>query len=475
MSSDFLKNDELEPGAKKARREKDSSKAARRGFSKAQRAFSSRLSRPGYVAACNSRKPEALVKVVADAPRGQGIRRLLHYVSRTQGVELAGENQENVYLANQDEGLFVDRKSIEELATSWVEKAEAEYAEGRKREVAGRMNREVQHIVLSAKAETTTDNLAKIIQAAKQTAQSQFAGYEYVIGAHQDGKYPHAHLVVRCTPLDSNRRKLRINRPELLQLRTIWARELTRLGLEHVATLRQDRPHVMAAVAEGKEALRGKRLGWFQATLADKEKGIPFLAKRQEDLAKALERQASRGEASAIRQEIGQRINDLRAHIKANTEQNDPHRRKAFGELLKIERQLKKNTDPLLRFRELAEKAGKHEPAYSYISKSLVTGIRLPKSENTRQTQEEIQKAYELHKRNLEAAKAEVRRIGGMNKEQFLVAMHVLEIQDRAVRKALGIKPESVQGQGPKKSTQVPQQPGIMKQPKKPRESGLER
>lgn len=467
---------ELEHRLKKGRREKDSSRSTRRGFSRAQRAFAGRLSRPGYVAACSSRKPEALVKVVRDAPRGQNVRTLLHYISRTQGQadELTAQDgrEQSVYLVDSLGEEYRSRAEVAALASEWIELFEEE--KDRQTPESARKKRDVQHLVLSAKSDASPLNVQRVLEAAKTTVAAMFAEYDYVLGVHQDGKYPHAHLVVRCDAKTKGKGKLRINKPELLLLRTVWARELSAQGLEHVATLRQDRPHVVAAVAQGTDKLRGKRLSWFQATLADKKAGVPFLAKRQADLEAALQRLGGADEARRIRQEIGERINDLRQSIKANSRQDDPKRRAAFGALLKIERELKKHSDPLLRFRELAEQPGAHAPAYQYIAKSLETGKRLPQVSNTT-TQEEIQKAYELHNRSIMDAKKELRRLGGMTKEQFMVAMQVLDIQDRAVRKALGLpdKPAS----RPRSNRGMEQQPAqapVQANVKKPRDSGRE-
>lgn len=480
MTSGFREEElDLERRPKKGRKEKDSSRSARRGFSRAQRAFAGRLARPGYAAACHSKLPEALVKITGDAPRGQNVRTLLHYISRTQGQEgqqeqmaPTPERDQNVYLWDSCGAEYRSQAEVKALADEWVELFEAGKVTKRDAQVPDtkRKKRDVQHLILSAKADVNPQNVGLVLEAAKTTAAAMFAEHDYVLGVHQDGKYPHVHLVVRCDNNTPHKAKLRINKPELLQLRTIWARELTRHGLEHVATLRQDRPHVMAAVAEGKEKIRGQRKTWFQATLADKDKGLPMLAKRQADLAKALERQDGKDEAQKIRLEIGQRINDLRAHIKASSKQADPGRRSAFTELLKIERELKKHADPLLRFRELAEKPGTHTPAYRYIAQSLETGKRLPVVKPS--TQEEIQKAYELHMQSIAQAKAEAVRAGGMTKEQFRVAMQVLEIQDRTMRKALGLPDKPTPR--PRAQEQHPAQTPTVAPVKTPRDSGRE-
>lgn len=476
MNDKSREDHELEPRAKKSRREKDSSGAMRHGFSRAQRAFAGRLSRPGYVAACHSRKPEAMVKVVANAPRGHAVRQLLHYISRTQGQDLKDQEAGNVYLVDHEGCQYTGRADVERLASEWFEKSQDEYGvlEDRQQADTKRKIREVQHVVLSAKADKNQQNFDLVLAAAKETARTQFAGHEYVIGLHQDGKCPHVHIVVRCAPINRKHNKLRLNKPELLQLRTVWAKDLSRVGLEHVATLRQDRPHVMEQVAKGRATLRGKRMTWFQASLAGMAEGQEFFEKRQNDLTSALERLGGREEAQKIREEIGLRINDLRQHIRASTKKGDQERLEAFNELRKIERSLQKQADPLLRFHKLAEQAGTHRPAYDYIAQSLESGKRLPVSSQPPKSASEIQIALEFHQRGVDQARAEVKKFGGMNREQYALAMKVLEIHDATVRKALGVETRPAKTPiKPQAEKPIEKIPAVV--PTKTRDSGIER
>lgn len=480
MTDRSLEQD-LEP--KKGKREKDSSGAARRGFSKAQRAFAGRLSKPGYTAACHSRKPEAFIKVVGDAPRGHNVRKLLHYISRTQDLdEVQQERAEaireaqdrNVYLVDSNGKEYSNRADVESLAKEWAEifQTQAEARPIAQKADTKRKNRDVQHLVLSAKAVQSPENMRRVLRAAQATAERQLTGYDYVLGLHQDSKHPHVHIVVRCDRKDKKRAKLRLNKPELLLMRTAWAQALTEQGLEHVATMRQDRPHVMEEVAQGRATVRGKRMSWYRASITGMAEGMDFLEKRQADLKAALERQGAREEATRIRQEIGQRINDLRQHIRANTAKGDRARLQAFNELRKIERSLQKQADPYATFQELMSRAGTHKPAYLYIAKSLENGQRLVGSGKTATTQAEVQKTYELHEAAMRDARSAANRLGGMTKEQYAVAMRVLEIHDEAARKALGLGPKPVKV--PKSQVQQPTKPTPALAPTKPRESGIE-
>lgn len=99
------------------------------------------------------------------------------------------------------------------------------------------------HIALSAKAELTEKNVDRVKRAARATARKHFGnkGFEFVLGVHQDGAYPHAHLVVKCKNRETGK-KLDIRKNDIQQIRKTYARELTARGLDHVATRPKDRP-----------------------------------------------------------------------------------------------------------------------------------------------------------------------------------------------------------------------------------------
>lgn len=481
-----IEETEREPRAQQARREKDSSRAVRRGFRDGASIYASRLSRPGYVAACHSKQPEAMVKVVAGAPRGFRIRQLLHYIARS------GEEQpeNSVWLVDHDGQLFTDRTEVETLARIWGEEFRPEFRQIRELRAerkqlltrgdtvelsylnarlakleqklrkdgqGNRKSRDVMHLVLSAKADNTPQNQARVFAAAAQTASGYFKNHEYVIGLHQDASHPHVHLVVKCAPRAyaamKGARKLRLNKRELLKLRTIWARELTRQGLEHVATLRQDRPHIASQAATGKEPLQTKPKNWYAASIKGLAEGMEFLSKRQEDLAAAMERAADHREAMRIRKEIGGRLNDIRALFRAETERGDKQRRDGFAELRRIERALKRTADPKLRFLELAEKAGPHKPVYEYTLKSIKFGKRLTSDASLLEAQGR-DKSIAAHQASMAAAWTALRG-GRLTHEEYAIAAKVLDIHDQAMRKAFGLAttgPELKQNPRPAKS-----------------------
>ncbi len=467
-----IEETEREPRARKARREKDSSRAAQHGFRDGASIYASRLSKPGYVAACHSKKPEAMVKVVSGAPRGFRIRQLLHYIARSG----EGQPEDSVWLVDHDGQLFTDKTQVEALARTWAEDFRPEFRQihelraERKQLLAlgdtdkldelntrlakfekklrddgqgNRKSRDVMHLVLSAKADNTPQNQARVFAAAVSTASGFFRNHEYVIGLHQDASHPHVHLVVKCAPRAyaamKGGRKLRLNKPELLMLRTIWARELTRQGLEHVATLRQDRPHIASQVATGKEPLQTKPKNWYAAGIKGLAEGMEFLSKRREDLSAAMERAADHQEALRIRKEIGGRLNDIRAILRAETEKGDKRRLKAFAELRRIERELKRSADPNLSFLELADKAGPHQPVYEYTLKSIALGKRLTTDASFPGAQGR-EKSITAHQTSMAAAWTALRE-SGLTRDEYAVAAKVLDIHDQAMRQAFGLAP----------------------------------
>jgi len=463
------------------------------------------------VAACHSRKPEAMIKVVGNPPRGFAVRRLFHYVARVDkpldpNTPEAQAGQKCLWLKDDSGRVYGTPEEIEDLAKAWAEsfnpdlgkirelravrKGMAQEMEAAAEEQrtslqtklarvddelntiakkpslnaqrrAGRARRDVAHLILSAKAENTAINHQRVLDAAERTAAQYFANHEYVIGLHQDGRYPHVHIVVKSQAKTQEHGKLRLNKPELLQVRTLWAKELTAQGLEHVATLREDRPHVMEEVAAGRATLKGQRKSWLGASIEGMDVGLEYLEKRQGDLQEALRRGQSRQEATEIRRQIGLRLNDLRAQIRNKTKKGDKARQAAFAELLRIERALEKKADPLLRLQELADKAGNHRPVYQMILTAVEAAPHAQAAPKTA-TDAEAQDTLACAQSNISAAWAELKR-GGLTKEEYRISAQVLTIHETEIRKAFGLEA------APRQS-QRPQENGVGRETKKTRE-----
>lgn len=479
---------DLVPKGKKARREKDSSRAAIRGFRKGS-AYYGRLAKPGYVAACHSRKPEALVKVVKNPPRGYAVRRLFHYIARSNQIDAeTGDNA--VWLMDSEGHICTSPEEVEALAKAWAEtfnpdleevrklhaekkklasdmdaggdaeKANLRFAEidARLRKIAqkpslnaqrrqGRARRDVAHMILSAKSDNTPFNQQRVLAAAERTAAHYFSGHEYVIGLHGDSKNPHVHIVVKSQAKEIELGKLRLNKPELHEVRSLFAKELTQEGLEHVATLREDRPHVLREVAAGKAPLKSKNLNWFAASIEGLDAGMELVAKRQKDLDEALKRGKSHQEAAEIRKQIGQSINELRAQVRAKTIQGDKAREAAFHALKRIERDLTKKADPLLKLNELAESSGQHRPVFQTILTAVEHAPRA-RAAKSAVLDYEGQAALAAAQERIATAWAELKR-GGLTREEFKISAQVLSFHEKEVMKAFGIEANTGSGQSP--------------------------
>ena len=242
---------------------------AKNSSQNAQSAHNGRLSSPSYVKACKSTKPQAVVKVVSHV-RGFRVKKLLEYVGRTdqenegEGIELENETGESLN----------GKDAVDSVYDEWKEDFD------RAKPNAKRLPRHTTHIVLSADAENNPENLKKVLAAARATAQDLIhdKGHDFVIGLHQDGGKPHVHLVVKANSREPGGPKFRIGPAQIEQIRGKFAEKMSELGLEHVSTLRRDRPKVIEQIKEGKEPLKSKTENHFSRSIdGDYKKSLQFL------------------------------------------------------------------------------------------------------------------------------------------------------------------------------------------------------
>ena len=83
-------------------------------------------------------------------------------------------------------------------------------------------------------------------------------GHKYLIGIHEEGGKAHVHIIVNNYNKNGGP-KLRLNNPELFEMRSLLAEKLTEMGLEHVATFRKDRPATIERVAKGIEDIKNRQ------------------------------------------------------------------------------------------------------------------------------------------------------------------------------------------------------------------------
>ncbi len=270
-----------------------------------------RLASPGYVKAAHSGRAEAVVKVVSYG-RGYQARLMMDYVGRADK-----EEKERVELEGHDGMLYRGEGEIAGLYDEWSKKFD------RAKPSMKRLPRDVAHIIFSAGADNTPQNLQRTLAAARRVAQEQFGekGFDYVVGKHQDADKPHVHIVLNCHHRDGGK-KLRLQPGDLFVLRDRFAQELRAVGLDHVSTLQRDRPKdadaIRAEIETGIKRVRQKE-NWLRVQLDKKAPDVNALKHR-----------------AAILDTVA-RIND---QIKSVTKSKSPERAALMGETRKIKRAL---------------------------------------------------------------------------------------------------------------------------------------
>ena len=293
--------------------------------------YHTRLARKNYVKQCNppiwgdkaaggGRNPQAVVTVARDKdghynpPRGFQVFMCMKYVARI-GPEF--EEHEELELEDQDgvkiKGLDEIRKEYERWSKTFE----------RNKPGSEKMHRHADHLFFSADCEHSPGNLRKVEDAARAVLASEInaAGFDYVFALHSDGERPHVHVVVRCKNRHPREPKFRHNQDMFLHWRERFAQELTARGLAHDATLRVDRPSVLERVEQGLTELRKKYKQHKRKLARETPAGVDFLEDRW-------------------KQEVA--IAKLKEFIKNNTKEKSKVRLKAFAEVRRYERQLKK-------------------------------------------------------------------------------------------------------------------------------------
>lgn len=209
------------------RREDEEDLLAGRG----KRAGEERLNfKAGHTAHKSSQKPsQAIVKVAGWATTSGSVRSMMLYIGRADG---RAKDKDDLEIEDEVGTISRGAAEIDQLHAAWKDDFK------RRKSGATRQPRHAVHLILSAKGDKDNPKDREAVkEAARQTVQKHFQGnYSYVLGVHQDGKYPHVHLVVNTTPQDKALGKLRIGPKELMAMKKTFAKELTQRGLKHVAT-----------------------------------------------------------------------------------------------------------------------------------------------------------------------------------------------------------------------------------------------
>jgi len=269
------------------------------------------------------RIPQAVVKVAGWANTPSAVKRMLDYIARTDK-----EEPEHVALEAEDGIVRQGQEEVNEVFREWKPDFE------RKPPQSQKSPRHAVHRVLSAKAEITRSNLGRTLEAARATAEKHFGeqGFKYALGVHQDGKYPHVHVLVKATNTDRKAKKLRLGPAQLLEVRQTLAQELTNRGLAHVATREPARRKTRHSIMKGPKP----------NTLDRVKIVLERLAKEQRQFERALTRSNPKINVSKFRAQQTQAMNTLREQAKNDPNLKDGERLETFNLIRRFGRDLEK-------------------------------------------------------------------------------------------------------------------------------------
>lgn len=236
------------------RRPKRSKRGAGVGRALTPRGMDMRFGHTGYKHQLSNqgRAPQAVVKVVGHLS-GRGVKGSLDYITRDEdnrskkdigpSHDVLGEFKKdgmNLTFERADGTTGQGAAAVNEIYKEW--------SKDFKERKGARKERHASHLVLSAGvpigklSEKEKIKVAgKVLAAARETAREQLAGYDYVMALHTDSDHPHVHIIVNNYPLEKSKGKLRLNQPELFDMRMAFAEGMTKFGIEHHATFQRDR------------------------------------------------------------------------------------------------------------------------------------------------------------------------------------------------------------------------------------------
>lgn len=266
--------------------------------------------------------PQAVIKVPGWANTSSSVKSMLEYVGRADK-----EREQQVALEAEDGIQREGQQEIEELSQEWQEDFSRK-GKGMK------APRHAAHLVLSAKADVSNENLEKTLNAARRTVEKHFGekGYQYALGLHQDGKNPHAHVVVKTVNAEKGKPKLRLGPAQLHEIRKTFAKELTREGLEHVATREKTKSKTRH------KNLKGEKPNQLQKVKAV----IANMTKEQRQFERALSRENPQYNAVLHRDQQARALETLRNQVKEDTTLSKDERLEAFNHIRSFRRKVEK-------------------------------------------------------------------------------------------------------------------------------------
>lgn len=370
-----------------------------------------RLANPHYVNSLYSGAPEANV-IVKPYGRGYRVKRMLDYVAR-----IDTDKKEDVGCEDELSIKLKGEKDVLALYDRWKKDFEKYPPRG-----LTRHRRDAAHIILSSACPPSEENEKKVLAAARSTMARELGskGYEYVSALHRDSGNLHVHFIVKCKNRFEGQPKLRLNPKELFQMRTQFAWNLTRVGLEHVATLKQDRPNIM-------EHIKDK---------------VENLTKNERQFQRAMRRAAPTRNAFLYRKSASRTISQLREQVKKQTKPKSPERLQLLGELRKIERKLTKNRPGIEK--EVAASFRQNSRDFQKLNKFIDQAAKTPKKKE--QDRQSLDKLVQKHKyfleKNLELARDHINK-SDMSDQARKDSLYVLSMYEKDMKKALEKGPVS--------------------------------
>ena len=217
---------------------------------------------PAYITSCHSTAPQAVFKIISFGKGLSSVKGMLEYVNYRPGKKIhptdlddfdkiiTDENGDH-YEANAQEfytesgEVLKGKEDINDLYKTWSDEFRLQ-GSGRGEQ------RHLTHMLLSADVEPLQRNANNVLAAAQKTLWEEFGqfGFEYTYVLHTDTENPHVHCILKNYN-NHSKKKLRLDRHDLLRIRTEFGNQLTDRGLKkHIATLRRDRPETLLRVQD---------------------------------------------------------------------------------------------------------------------------------------------------------------------------------------------------------------------------------
>ncbi|TLT06642.1 hypothetical protein FE243_07005 [Aliarcobacter thereius] len=228
-----------------------------------------------YAKALISKSPQSVVKVIGYREGIQETKNTMEYIARTgKEDELSLEDEYGFEVKGKEE--------IAALINDWSSDFDT-------RKYTDKKNRDSTHMMLSADIEPNEKNKEILEDVARDFLKREFfdKGFSYVFVVHTDTQHPHIHVVIKNRPISVSleyltkykEKKLDLNRNDLAHLREQFAIEMTKRGLEQVATLRKNNPkkHLedieKRIYGDKEKGYKGtkEKLNWYKSKLEEKD------------------------------------------------------------------------------------------------------------------------------------------------------------------------------------------------------------